>query len=433
VSAVPVPPSPAGFDPSAPPPLADEAEKIRALETMQRRATGMLGGAAVLFVVTRFYETRWPWLGYVRAASEAALVGGVADWFAVTALFRHPLGLKIPHTAIVPKRKDRIGRSLGNFVQKNFLSREVVAVKLEGMQVGARIAGWLADPEHARRVARQVAASLSGAAAVLRDEDVQEFVERSLVTRARKVQVAPLLGRVLGLLTADNRHQELLDEVLRLAARVVSQNEEMIRDRIAAEAPWWMPGAVEDKIHEKVVSGVDRTLTEVSADPNHPLRTRFDDAVKRFAEKLRTSPETIARAEAIKEDMLSHPAVREYADSVWADVKEKLARYASEGEGATALAAVERGLVSLGTAVQADPALLAKVDAWITDAVLFAVEQYRSEVAHLIEQTVAGWDPDATSRRIEIQIGRDLQFIRINGTVVGGLVGLLLYTLGKFF
>ncbi len=428
-----VPALPSGFDPSAPPPLSDEAEKQRALEQMQRRATGMLGVAAVLFVVTRFFESRYAWLGYVRAAAEAALVGGVADWFAVTALFRHPLGLNIPHTAIVPKRKDRIGRSLGNFVQKNFLSREVVAVKLSGMQIGARIAGWLSDPEHARRVARQVAASLSGAAAVLRDEDVQEFVERSLVTRARKVQVAPLLGRVLGLLTADNRHQELLDEVLRLAARFVSSNEEMIRDRIAAEAPWWIPGAVEDKIHEKVVGGVDRTLTEVSADPNHPLRARFDDAVKRFAERLRTSPETIARAEAIKEEMLSHPAVRDYAASVWSDVKEKLARYAAEGEGTTALAAVERGLVSLGNAIVADPALLAKVDAWITDAVLFAVEQYRSEVAHLIEQTVAGWDPDATSRRIEIQIGRDLQFIRINGTVVGGLVGLLLYTIGKLF
>jgi uncharacterized membrane-anchored protein YjiN (DUF445 family) len=424
---------PPGFDPSAPPPLSDEAEKQRALELMQRRATGMLGVAAVLFIATRAFESRLPWLGYVRAMAEAALVGGVADWFAVTALFRHPLGLKIPHTAIVPHRKDRIGRSLGNFVQKNFLSREVVAVKLAGMQVGARIAGWLADPEHARRVARQVAASLSGAAAVLRDDDVQEFVERSLVSRARKVQVAPLLGRVLGLLTADNRHQELLDEVLRLAARFVSQNEEMIRDRIAAEAPWWIPGAVEDKIHEKVVGGVDRTLTEVSADPNHPLRARFDDAVKRFAERLRTSPETIARAEAIKEELLSHPAVRDYAGSLWGDVKERLARYATAGEGTTAPAAVERGLVSLGNAVLADEALLAKVDAWITDAVLFAVEQYRSEVAHLIEQTVAGWDPDATSRRIEIQIGRDLQFIRINGTVVGGLVGLLLYTIGKFF
>jgi uncharacterized membrane-anchored protein YjiN (DUF445 family) len=426
-------PVPPGFDPSAPPPLADEVEKQRQLERMQRNATGLLGVAAVVFAVARVLEARYPWVGYVRAASEAAVVGGVADWFAVTALFRHPLGLPIPHTAIVPRRKDRIGRSLGHFVQRNFLAREVVAAKLHDMQVGARLAGWLADPAHARLVARQVAVGLSGAAAVLRDDDVQHFVERSLVTRARRVQVAPFLGRVLALLTADGRHQELLDEALRIAAKFVAQNDEMIRGRIAAEAPWWVPGPVEDKIHEKVVGGVDRTLQEVAADPQHPLRTRFDDAVRRFAERLRTSPETIARAEAIKEEMLAHPAVREYAGSVWADVKAKLARYAEEGDEQGALVAVERGLVSLGNAVLADPALVAKVDAWITDAVLFAVEQYRSEVAHLIEQTVAGWDPVATSRRIEIQIGRDLQFIRINGTVVGGLVGLLLYTVGRLF
>jgi uncharacterized membrane-anchored protein YjiN (DUF445 family) len=280
-------------------------------------------------------------------------------------------------------------------------------------------------------VARQVATGLSGAAEVLRDEDVQGFVERSLVARARRVQVAPLLGRVLGLLTADGRHQELLDEALRLLARVVDQNDEMIRDRIAAESPWWVPGAVENKIHEKVVTAVERTLQQVSADPEHPLRARFDEAVRAFAERLRTSPATIARAEAIKEDVLTHPAVREYAGSVWTDVKAALARYAEHGEGHETLAAVERGLVSLGNALVADAGLQAKVDAWVTEAVLHVVEQYRDEVSQLIETTVAGWDPDATSRRIEIQIGRDLQFIRINGTLVGGLVGLVLYTVAR--
>jgi uncharacterized membrane-anchored protein YjiN (DUF445 family) len=322
------------------------------------------------------------------------------------------------------------------FVQRNFLSREVVGAKIAAARVGERAARWLADPAHARTVARQVAAGLSGAAEVLRDEDVHGFVERSLVTRARKVQVAPLLGRVLTLLTADGRHQELLDEALRLAARLVADNELLIRDRIAAEAPWWMPGAVEDRIHDKVVAAMDRTLAEVAADPTHPLRERFDDAVRTFAEKLRTSPDTIARAEAIKEDMLAHPAVREYAGTVWSDVKAALGRYAStdlDAEGSGALTAVERGLVSAGNAVLADPTLTAKVDAWVLEATLFVVEQYRSEVAALIETTVAGWDPDATSRRIEIQIGRDLQFIRINGTLVGGLVGLVLYALGRAF
>ena len=419
-------------DPSAPPPIADEAEKAAALRTMQRRATGLLVAAAGTFVVAGLYQGRVPALGYVRAFAEAAMVGGLADWFAVTALFRHPLGLKIPHTAIVPTRKDRIGRSLGRFVQQNFLSREVIARKLAAARPGERAARWLADPAHARSVARQVASALHGGASVLKDDDVQAVVTRTIVARAERIQVAPLLGRVLALLTADGRHQELFDQALRIAARFLDENEAIIRDRIAAEAPWWVPGAVEDKIHDRVVSGVERTLEQVSADPTHPLRARFDDAVQTLVEKLRTSPETIARAEAIKHDVLAHPAVREYAGSLWTDLKAALARYAEGGDDA-APAAVERGLVSLGEAVLRDPALTAKVDGFITDAVLAIVEQYRSEVSALIETTVAAWDPNETSRRIEVQIGRDLQFIRINGTLVGGLVGLALYAVGKFF
>ncbi|HZF68067.1 MAG TPA: DUF445 domain-containing protein [Gemmatirosa sp.] len=419
-------------DPSAPPPIADEAEKARALRVMQQRATALLVVAAVVFVVAAYFQARHPWLGYVRAFSEAAMIGGLADWFAVTALFRHPLGLPIPHTAIVPTRKDRIGRSLGRFVQQNFLSREVIERKLAAARPGERAARWLSDPAKARLVSRQVASALHGGAEVLNDEDVQHFLTRTIVTRAERVQVAPLLGKVLALLTADGRHQELFDEALRIATKFVDENEAVIRDRIAAEAPWWVPGAVEDRIHERVVTGVERTLGEVSADPEHPLRSRFDDAVQRLIEKLRTSPDTIARAEQIKADVLAHPAVREYVGSLWTELKVSLGRYAA-GEEDGAPAAVERGLVSLGTAIADDPALTAKVDAWITEAVLFVVEQYRGEVATLIESTVAAWDPDATSRRIEVQIGRDLQFIRINGTLVGGLVGLILYSIARLF
>jgi uncharacterized membrane-anchored protein YjiN (DUF445 family) len=459
-------------DPRVPPPVPDEEEKRRALEQMKWRATGLLLVAALVFVVARLYESRLPALGYVRAFAEAAMVGGLADWFAVTALFRHPLGIPIPHTAIVPMRKDRIGRSLGRFVQQNFLSPEVVGAKLAGARLGERLGGFLADPLKARLVARQVAAGLHGAAEVLRDEDVQAFVERGLVSRARRVQVGPLIGRALGLLTAGGRHQELLDAALRLAARAIAEHEMYIRERIAAEAPWWVPGAVEDKIHEKVVTGVEATLAEVSADPEHPLRARFDHAVQEFAERLRTSPDTIARAEAIKEELLAHPAVREYAGSLWTDVKAALARHAGRAlptpvgttdpadpasdaapdraaHDALVLAhastaddggapgahdaptAVERGLVAVGNTLLADPALTAKIDRWVSDAVLFAIDQYRDEAAQFIETTVAGWDPAVTSDRIEVQIGRDLQFIRINGTLVGGLVGLLLYAAGQ--
>lgn len=410
--------------------VQDDPERAARLAAMKRRATGLLVGFAAVFVVTRLLEGRYPWLGYLRATAEAAMVGGLADWFAVTALFRHPLGLPIPHTAIIKERKDRIGRSLGGFVQNNFLSREVVAARISGMHPGERIARWIADPENARRIAHHVAAGLVGAAHVLRDDEVEELIRRGIVRRLRTVRVAPLLGKLLSVLTADGRHQELLDSGLRLAARAVTENEEVIRNRIREESPWWLPEAVDDKIHEKIVGAIERTLNQVAIDPDHPLRARFDDALEEFTTRLQTSPAAIARAEAIKEDLLTHPAVREFASSLWSEAKEGLANYAARSE-ATGPGAIERGLSTLGRTILNDPALLEKVDGWVLDAVLYAVEQYRGEVADLIAHTVDQWDADAASERIELQIGRDLQFIRINGTLVGGLVGLILYTLSQ--
>jgi uncharacterized membrane-anchored protein YjiN (DUF445 family) len=398
---------------------------------MKGNATALLVGCGVVFIVARVLEHTWPWLGFVRATAEAAVVGGLADWFAVTALFRKPLGLPIPHTAIIPMRKDRIGRSLGRFVQMNFLSREVIEARVGGMRPGERLARWLAEPANSKLMSGHFASAMSGAASVLRDDDVRALIERGLASRARAIQVAPALGNLLAILTADHRHQELLDEALRLAARAVADNEELIRRRIAEESPWWVPELVDDRIHERVVAGIERTLAEVSRDPAHPLRARFDEALARFIEQLRTSPEAIARAEAIKEEALAHPGLREFSASVWADVKAAIARRSMAGERPEP-DAVERGLIALADTVLADPRLLAAVDRWIVDALVHAVDQYRHEIAHLIEHTVGQWDPDVTSEKIELQIGRDLQFIRINGTLVGGLVGLVLYTVLRF-
>lgn len=397
---------------------------------MKRVALALLLGAALVFAIASLLETRYPWLGYVRAAAEAAVVGGVADWFAVTALFRHPLGIPIPHTAIVPARKDRIGRTLGVFVQANFLSRDAVSAKLEALRIGEKAALWLSDPDNSRSLARGVAKALSGAAVVLRDEDVQAFIDRAISKRAQAVRIAPLTGRVLELLTADGRHQELLDHALALVARVVQENEELIRDRVHAETPWWMPGVLDARIQDRIVDAISRTLADISASPTHPLRVRFDAAVHDFIERLQSSPATIARAEALKEELLAHPAVRDFTASIWGDVKRKLRDYADRPPDAPA-GGIERAFHLLGETIRADPALAEKVDAWLTGAVLYAVEQSREEVGHLIAQTVEAWDPYATSHRIELQIGRDLQFIRVNGTIVGGLVGLVLYTIGR--
>ena len=414
----------------APPQLADEEEKRVQLERMKRRASGLLVLAAAIYVVARYFEERHPWLGYVRATAEAGMVGGIADWFAVTALFRHPLGIPIPHTAIVPNRKDRIGRSLGRFVQNNFLSRDVIVAKLRSIGASGRIAEWLSRPESAQTLSRHAAAVLQGAVQVLRDEDVQELIDQSIVARVRRTQVAPLMGSVLATVTADNRHQELLDAALRLFARLVEENRETIRAKIGEETPWWFPTAVDDRIHDKVVSRLQANLRAVSTDPDHPLRARFNEAMDEFIERLKSSPEMIEKGEALKEEVLRHPAVRSYSASLWGEMKGALTRGSADADSPLRQRA-ERAITAFGESLREDPELLEKIEGWLETAALYVVEQYRHEVAELISSTVQAWPADDTSRKIELQIGKDLQFIRINGTLVGGLAGLLIYAFSQ--
>ncbi|MEP6763229.1 MAG: DUF445 domain-containing protein [Gemmatimonadaceae bacterium] len=406
----------------------DELKRVR-LVRMKVFATGMLVLVAILFVLSSHYETRWHWLVWVRAFSEAAMVGGIADWFAVTALFRHPLGIPIPHTAIVASRKDRIGKALGNFVQRNFLTRDVVASKLYNMKLGERAARWLAEPEHSHRLAQHVARGLSGAVNVLKDDDVQALVDRGVISRLRSVKAAPLVARAFEMLTDDGRHHALLNEGIRVMARFVDENDELIRDKVKKESPWWVPGFAENRIQDKIVSGLEKTLNDIAVDPTHPLRQRYEEAVVKFVDSLRTNPDVIAKAEQIKLDVLSHPAVGEFSREVWSDVKTRITNYAEKraNEQEREPDQIEKWLSNLGRAVISDPALSAKMDGWIVELVTYAVEQAREEVAQLISATVAAWDAQATSRKIELQIGRDLQFIRINGTIVGGMVGVLLY------
>jgi uncharacterized membrane-anchored protein YjiN (DUF445 family) len=408
-------------------PISDPEERQRQLDRMKRRATGLLVLMGALFLVARIFEPRYPWLGYIRATAEASLVGGIADWFAITALFRHPLGIPIPHTAIIPSRKDRIGRSLGNFVQNNFLSPEVLAAKLRAAQLSRRAAEWLAEPEQARKAAQNVAAVVRSAGEVVRDEDVHSLLDRSVVEPLRRMPIAPMLSKGLELLTVGGRHQQLLDRMIHGLTSLVAENEELIRDRIREESPWWVPELVDDKIHRKVLGGIERTLYEVGADPDHRLRRQFDQMLIDWIIQLQESPEVIARAEAIKHQILDPETSGRIAASIWHETKAALGRENAPPEGG-AMDAVARGMSALGRAALEDETLLEKVDGWIIAAVLKVVEQHRHEVGQMIAQTVSAWDPAETSRRIELLVGRDLQFIRINGTLVGGLVGLILYS-----
>ena len=409
--------------------VLDEAERARRLAVMKRRATGLLVLFTILFIAARLLESRYPWLGVVRAISEAAMVGGLADWFAVTAIFRRPLGLPIPHTAIVPTRKDRIGRSLGNFVQRHFLTREVLTRHLSGLEIARRIATWASQPENARHVATQVAGALARAAEVLPGDDVREAIHTSLVSRGRATQVAPILSEVLSYVAADGRHQVLLDRALELVAGLVHQNRDAIRDRVGTETPWWMPTVIDEKLYQKIVIGVERVLGEVREQPDHPVRVQFDRVLDDFIEGLKHSPEMIERAERAKERLLEAPVVAELSGTLWDSTRRSLLRYA-DPDGPTP-APLERGIIAATEAILGNESLLAEIDAAIINATVRAVDRYRPEIAGLIERTVADWDAEDATRRIEIAVGRDLQFIRINGTLVGGLVGLLLYLLAE--
>ncbi|MBI4419332.1 MAG: DUF445 domain-containing protein, partial [Gemmatimonadetes bacterium] len=411
-------------------PRPDDAQRLSRLVAMKRRATALLGFMAALFAVASVFERRYPWLGYVRATAEAALVGGLADWFAVTALFRRPLGLPIPHTAIIATQKERIGRILGNFVQSHFLSRDVIAARLRELQPAARAARWLSQPENSRRIAQQVAAGLAKTLETLPSADMQRLLHEGITNRLRATRVGPALGKLLALVVDGNRHHELLSGAMRLAAEAVRDNWNLIRQQIRAESPWWVPPVIDDTIAQRIARGVERVLLDAAANPHHALRGAFDTVLRDFFERLQHSPEAIARAEALKEEWLSDPATAELSARLWEAARQGIVRYATQVEEDTgAGGALERGIAAFGAALASNQHFLEEIDQVLIDLAVNVVERNRQAVAELITQTVAAWEPEATAARVELAVGRDLQFVRINGTLVGGLVGLALYAI----
>ena len=410
----------------------DDAERQDRLDAMKRRATGLLAAAAGIFAGASALEGRYPWIGFLRATAEASLVGGLADWFAVTALFRHPLGLPIPHTAIVATRKDRIGRVLATFVQSHFLTHDVIAAKVRSVRPAERLGRWLSQVENTRQIAQQVASGIAKTLETLPDDEVGALVQQGVTGQLRAVRAAPALGQTLSLILAGNRHQELLNEAVRLAAQAVHDNRELIREQVRSESPWWVPGVVDDLLYQRIVAAFETMLRNIGTDPHHPIRATFDAALRDFVDRLEHSPEAIARAETIKEAWLADPAVAELSGRLWETLRGAIARYASRAEGAVP-GPLESGIAAFGAALVTNERLLEQINALITDLIASAVEQYRPEIGDFIAQTVAGWDAAATSRRFELAVGRDLQFVRINGTLVGGLVGLTIYAISHLW
>ncbi len=394
---------------------------------MKAVATSLFVLAAVVFVVARALEDGRPWLGYVRATAEAAMVGALADWFAVTALFRHPLRIPIPHTAIIKKRKDDIGASLGGFVEQNFLTRSVVTERLAAAGLAGRLGHWLSQPDNARTIGAQSAAVVRGVTEILQDDVVQSGLESVITERARQVKVAPLVGRAIDIAIEGGHHQSLVDGALVAIDRFMDDNAMSFRNRLTQESPWWVPETIDDKVFERIYGAVRRFLTEVGDDEYHELRRAIDQRSRKLAQDLRASPAMIERGEQLKMEFLAHPEVRAWSKNLWTSVKAGLIE-ATEDPQSELRIRMEQALVDAGRSLEADPVLRAKIDDWLIGAVGYVAEQFRGEVAGLIATTVQGWDTDETADRIELQVGRDLQFIRINGTLVGGLAGLAIHT-----
>ncbi|WSN71870.1 DUF445 domain-containing protein [Streptomyces sp. NBC_01361] len=399
---------------------------------MKTTATGLLLLVAVIYVLAQWGQNSGAgaWAGYVSAAAEAGMVGALADWFAVTALFRRPLGLPIPHTAIIPTKKDQLGVSLGEFVGENFLSSDVVRQRLRAVGIGSRLGTWLAEPEHADRVTAELATALRGALTVLRDSDVQAVVGEAITRRADAQEVAPGIGKMLEKVVADGGHKRVVDLICVRAHDWLVLHEDSVMDAVQGGAPGWTPRFVDRKVGDRVYKELLRFATEMRDMPEHPARGALDRFLGDFASDLQSDTDTRARVERLKSEVIARPEVQDLIASAWSAVRAMIVA-AAEDERSQLRLRVRASLLSLGSRMATDARLQDKVDGWVEGAATYVVTTYRKEITSLITDTVAGWDAEHTSKKIEAHIGRDLQFIRINGTVVGSLAGLAIYAVSR--
>jgi uncharacterized membrane-anchored protein YjiN (DUF445 family) len=408
------------------------AERLRGLRRMKAVAGGLLLFAAVVYVLCRAFTDGTGGWGYVEAAAEASMVGGLADWFAVTALFRHPLRLPIPHTAIIPAKKDQIGEALADFVQQYFLTTEIVGERVAAAQVPRRVGEWLAEPTHANRLGEELGSAVGGLAGVLRDDEVRHSVAAFADRRLRELDIAGLSARLLDAVCDAGQHQAALTTFLRGARKFLVENRDDFREWLGRESPEWVPDWVDDRVFGKAFTLLQDFLGQVIDDEQHSLRHGFDVQLRDLAGRLRSDPEQIAKIEAARDQLLEHPRINEYIANLWDSLKEFLLRAAEDPES-DLRRSTESLAIRLGEVLRDDPDVAGRVDAGLQRLTGHVVTHYAEDLTAVISTTVERWDTEETSHRLELQVGRDLQFIRLNGTVVGALAGVAIYAVSQLF
>ncbi|WP_293860408.1 DUF445 domain-containing protein [Sphingomonas sp. SCN 67-18] len=393
-------------------------------------ATGLLVLMAAVYLVAKGQQHIHPAWGFVRAFAEAAMVGGLADWFAVTALFRHPLGVPIPHTAIIPRNKDRIGDTLALFLRDNFLIPSVVARRMRRVDVAAAAGRFLASPPQGRGRLRDGAARLvADVMEALDQERLGGMVKSAITQRIEALDIAPLLGQALAAAIREDRHLPLLDGIVRWAGRTLEANEhlirEMVHDRAGSIMRWT---GLDEKLANAIIDGLLKMLDEMSEDPGHPLRAKAEEGLARLAEDLQTDPAMQERVARLKSEILENPAMRRWIDGLWEQARAGLLKAARNPDSAMA-GKFGEALSQLGTTLQGDARLRTTINRFARRAAVGATASYGDGLVRLVSDTVRGWDAATVTDRLENAVGRDLQYIRVNGTVVGGLVGLTLHAL----
>jgi uncharacterized membrane-anchored protein YjiN (DUF445 family) len=397
---------------------------------MKAVATGLLVVMAAVFAAARALQPAYPWLGYVKAFAEAAMVGGLADWFAVTALFRHPLGLPIPHTAIIPRNKDRIGQALANFLRENFLIPAVVARRMQRLDIAAAAGRFLQTPAgEGTRIRAGASRLIADVFESLDDERLGGIVKGAISTRLRNMEVSPLLGHALASAINEDRHVPMLEAAIRWMARALDANEQLIREMVRKKANWVLKFAgLDEKLADAIIDGLRKLTVEMSTDPAHPVRVKIEEALAQLANDLQRRPETRERVESIKDQLLDNKSVSLWLDALWQKGREAIIR-AARNPDAVLAGKLGEVLKSMGGTLEKDARIRSAINQFARRAVVGMAASYGGSIVKLVSETVRGWDARTVTARLEAAVGRDLQYIRINGTLVGGLVGLVLYTI----
>ncbi|WP_457207439.1 DUF445 domain-containing protein [Nocardioides sp. P5_C9_2] len=405
-----------------PDPGADEARR-RGLRRMRTVAVSLLVLAAVVYVATLGREGFW---GFVNAGAEASMVGAIADWFAVTALFKHPMGLPIPHTALIPKRKDELGRGLEEFVGENFLQEDIIRERVGAATISARVGDWLSDPANARRVVDEVADVTAIALGKIRDEHIADLVTNAFVPRFREEPLAPLLGSLVSEMVRDDLHHGVVDLGLDELHRWLVHNPDTFVEVLSERAPWWAPPRLNEALTHRLHLEAVRWIEDIRSNPDHHARAALDSMLAQLGHDLLVDDATQDRAERFKERLLDHPQVVTTAISLWKAMRSALLTSVHDRDGAVRQRLLEE-LNSFAGRLRSDDSLRERLDRTAADVVVFGISRYGAELTTVITHTIERWDGKEAARRIELHVGRDLQFIRINGTIVGGLVGVLIH------